>query len=58
MKRALVAAAVALAAILLLWAAVHVMISQVNPAQEAPKGHFGGPCWACHIVSTRAAIVE
>ena len=58
MKRALAALAIALAAILLTWAAVHVMISQVNPAQQAPEGHFGEPCWACHIVSAGAAIVE
>jgi len=58
MKRVLAVIAAVIVAILLLWAVLHVMITQINPAQESPKGHFGQPCWACHIVNTGADLIE
>ena len=57
MKRALVAIAVALAVVALFWIALHVFIPPINPAQESPKGHFGEPCWACHLVNSSAQII-
>jgi hypothetical protein len=58
MKRVLVAIGISLAVIALFWAALHVFIPQVNPAQETPKGHFGEPCWACHIVRSGARLID
>jgi hypothetical protein len=58
MRRVLSFVAVVLAVLLLFWAAIHVMTTKVNPAQEAPKDHFGGPCWACHIVISGAELIE
>jgi hypothetical protein len=43
---------------LILWGALHVMIVPVHPDQAAPSGHYGGPCVACHIVSSDARIIE
>jgi len=40
------------------WALLHVFISPVNPRQERPENHVLGPCWACHLVSESAKIVE
>jgi hypothetical protein len=45
---------VVLAAVL--WAAIHVFIPPVNPAQTSPKGHVAGPCWACHMVTEAAPV--
>ncbi len=56
MKTALAWIGGALLAILLAWGALHVLISPVNPAQEAPEKHFGGQCWACHFMSESAKI--
>lgn len=47
-----------LAFVLLLWAALHLFITRINPAQETPDGHFTGSCWACHLVSEGANLVE
>jgi hypothetical protein len=33
---------------------MHVALTPVAPGQLAPKGHYGGPCWACHMVSGAA----
>ncbi len=58
MKGALVAVALTLAVLVLIWGGLHVFIRPVNPAQETPKGHFAGTCWACHFVSEGADIIE
>lgn len=58
MKRAVVAIAVALAVVVLFWVALHVFIPQINPAQETPTGHFGEPCWACHMVNSSAQVID
>jgi hypothetical protein len=47
-----------LAGALALWLLLHVLISPVNPAQEAPSGHPSAGCWACHFVSESAQIEE
>lgn len=56
MKAALGWSAVVVVGVLALWLLVHVFISPVNPQQEAPTAHFGGPCWACHFVSESAEV--
>lgn len=58
MRRAVTFAMIVLALLLLFWGALHVMIVQVNPKQEAPDNHFGEPCWACHIVNSAADTIE
>lgn len=58
MKRAVVAIAIALAVVVLFWVALHVFIPQINPAQETPAGHFGEPCWACHMVNSSAQVID
>ncbi len=58
MKSALVAVALVLGTVLVIWGGIHVMIQPVNPAQEVPKGHFSGACWACHFVSDGVELVE
>ncbi len=50
---AVIAVASALLALLLL----HVLVRPVSPAQQAPLGHFGGPCVLCHFVSEGADVV-
>jgi hypothetical protein len=52
------ATAAALAVLVVLWGAFHVMIPWVHPEQVAPEGHPAAACWACHIVSGSAEIVE
>jgi hypothetical protein len=47
-----------LAAALLLWGSVHVMIPMVRPDAAAPEGHWGQPCWGCHIVSSSAPVAR
>ena len=44
--------------VVLAWALMHVVISPVNPLQEAPEKHVAGPCWACHLVLESAQLVE
>ena len=56
-KSALIVSGV-LAGALLLWGVLHVMISPVNPAQEAPDGHVDAPCALCHIVSEGVDLIE
>jgi len=46
-----------LAALLLLLLA-HVFIRPIPPDQEAPAGHFGEPCVACHFVTASADPVS
>ena len=46
-----------LAALLLLLLA-HVFIRPVPPDQQAPAGHFGEPCVACHFVTESADPVS
>jgi len=41
-----------------LWGVAHVLISPVNPAQQPPSGHFQGPCWACHFVTSSAEVTS
>lgn len=49
--RALLWLAASLAVVVVLILVVHVMIRPVAPAQQAPTGHFGGPCGLCHFIS-------
>ena len=58
MKNALVAIALVLAVVLLMWGGMHVMLRPVNPSQTSPEGHFTSACWACHFVSESADIVD
>lgn len=58
MKSVLVFAALTVGVMLLIWGALHLFITRINPAQETPEGHFGESCWACHWVSESARIVE
>jgi hypothetical protein len=58
MKKALVAVGLLLVTAVVLWGALHVFVTQVNPEQPSPSGHFSGSCWACHIVSDSAKIIE
>jgi hypothetical protein len=37
---------------------LHVALSPVAPSQAAPKGHYPGPCWACHMVSDSAKAAK
>lgn len=37
---------------------IRVFIRPVPPNQGAPPGHFGGPCWACHLITSDAEPVE
>lgn len=30
----------------------HVALPRVASGEAAPKGHYGGPCWACHWVTS------
>jgi hypothetical protein len=57
MKKALVNVGMIVAAVLVLWGAVHVFLRPVNPEQKTPSGHFASACWACHFVSSGAKIV-
>jgi hypothetical protein len=58
MKRALTAVGVTAALVVLVWFAIHAFIPQIHPEQAKPEGHFGEPCWACHIVSSGANIID
>jgi len=42
----------------LLLALAHVFIRPIPPDQEAPAGHFGEPCVACHFVTASADPVS
>jgi len=42
----------------LLLALAHVFIRPIPPDQEAPAGHFGEPCVACHFVTESADPVS
>jgi hypothetical protein len=57
-KRAVAWVAGIVAVLLLLWAAVHIVISPVNPEQEPPSGHFDSSCWACHFVMGSVEVTE
>jgi hypothetical protein len=46
----------ALLVAVVIWGALHVFISPVNPAQEPPEKHVQDSCWACHFVSESAKI--
>ncbi|GEM_PF-1682352 len=43
---------------LFFWAAGHIVISPINPDQEAPTGHSQMECWSCHFVTGSADIVN
>lgn len=58
MKSALVIVAMIAAVVLLTWGGLHVMVPRVNPAQDTPSDHFTSACWACHIVSDNAKLIE
>lgn len=58
MKKAVVTVVGAIAALLVLWGIVHVVIAPVHPAQPSPKNHFSSGCAWCHIVSQSAALIE
>jgi hypothetical protein len=30
---------------------MHVTLQNVPGGAPAPKGHYPGPCWACHMVT-------
>jgi hypothetical protein len=57
-KRAMYGSIAALAVALLVFVAVHVMITPIAPEQKTPLGHFGPPCALCHIVSKGTAITD
>jgi hypothetical protein len=46
----------ALLVLLLAWGALHVLITPVNPKQEAPEDHVQSACWACHFVTESAKV--
>jgi hypothetical protein len=58
MKSTLVALAMVLVVILLIWGSLHLFIRPINPQQKTPEGHFSGSCWACHFVRDSAKVVE
>lgn len=45
-------------ALLLALLALRVFIRPMNPLQEPPEFHFGEPCWACHLVTDDAELVD
>jgi hypothetical protein len=57
-KRAIYGVVGLLAVALLVFVAVHVMITPIAPDQKTPLGHFGPPCALCHIVSKGTAITD
>ena len=58
MRTVLLWTGIAIGGVLALWLLLHVLISPVNPAQEAPSSHPASSCWACHFVSESAEIRE
>ncbi|MDO8915468.1 MAG: hypothetical protein Q7W16_05235 [Coriobacteriia bacterium] len=36
------------------FAFLHVALKPVATDRPAPEGHYPGPCWVCHIVSSNA----
>jgi len=42
--------------LLVLWGALHILISPINPEQAAPEGHIDSTCWACHMVLPSADL--
>jgi hypothetical protein len=50
--------AVAVVVIAVMWGALHVLISPVNPEQKPPEDHIQTQCWACHLVLESAEIRE
>jgi CBS domain containing-hemolysin-like protein len=46
----------ALLVAMVIWGALHVFISPVNPKQAAPDRHVQTSCWACHFVSNSAKV--
>jgi len=40
------------------WGAFHLFIPTINSQQTSPSGHPQGSCWACHMVSANAKIIE
>lgn len=57
-RRVLVWVVGALLAVLVLVLLVRIFIRPIPPGQDAPLGHFGEPCWACHLISKSAEPVE
>lgn len=45
-------------AVLVLVLLLRIFIRPIPPGQEAPLGHFGEPCWGCHLVTESADPVE
>ena len=48
----------AVLAVLLALATLHVVLPPVRPKQETAKAHPGGACPICHVVSESAALIE
>jgi hypothetical protein len=36
------------------FAFLHVALKPISGGATAPKGHYPGPCWACHTVTSSA----
>jgi hypothetical protein len=49
---------VIVATVVLGWGGLHVFLSPVNPAQEAPSGHWDLKCGTCHSVSDSVKVRE
>lgn len=58
MKRAATWIGIGVGVLLLLWIAMHFLLTTINPAQPSPTGHFQSACWACHMTLESADIVE
>ncbi len=58
MKKAGVWIGVGAGVLMLLWVAMHFMLTTINPEQESPAGHFQSACWACHMTLESAEIIE
>jgi hypothetical protein len=37
---------------------LHVSLRPVASDRPAPKNHYPGPCWACHMISENAGAAD
>lgn len=58
MRHALAVILAGVIALVVLVLLVRVFIRPIPPGQQAPSGHFGEPCWACHLVTNSAEPAE
>ncbi len=58
MRKVVMTLAGMVAATLLAWGVLHVIITPVNTEQIPPDGHFQSGCAWCHIVSGSADLIE